>query len=106
MANAAMFWGAAAYNNGILPYKHSILGEAYTKDGLPAATDSQITPDANMTAHGILPKVYPMPSWETTPVADIFRVFERGGRNIGNVLQHRDAERFFAATLRVRPKSA
>jgi hypothetical protein len=85
MANAAMFWGAAAYNNGILPYKHSILGEAYTKDGLPATTDSQITPDANMTAHGVLPKVYPMPSWETTPVADIFRVFERGGRNIGTL---------------------
>jgi len=85
MANAAMFWGAAAYNNGILPYKHSILGEAYTKDGLPAATDSEITPDANMTAHGILPKVNPMPTWETTPVADIFRVFERGGRNIGTL---------------------
>jgi hypothetical protein len=85
MANAAMFWGAASYNNGILPYKHSILGEAYTKDGQPAATDSQITPDANMTAHGILPKVYPLPSWETTPVADIFRVFEPGGRNIGTL---------------------
>jgi len=85
MANAAMFWGAAAYNNGILPYKHSVLGEAYTKDGQPATTDSQITPDANMTAHGVLPKIAPMPSWETTPVADIFRVFERGGRNIGTL---------------------
>jgi len=85
MANAAMFWGAAAYNNGILPYKHSILGEAYTKDGQPAATDSQIEPDANMTKHGILPKIYPMPSWETVPPADIFRVFERGGRNIGTL---------------------
>ena len=86
MANAAMFWGAAAYNNGILPYKHSILGEAYTKDALPAATDSKIQSlDKNMEAHGILPKVSPMPSWETTPVADIFRVFERGGRNIGTL---------------------
>ena len=85
MANAAMFWGAAAYNNGILPYKHSVLGEAYTNDGQPATTDSQITPDANMTAHGVLPKIAPMPSWETTPVADIFRVFERGGRNIGTL---------------------
>jgi hypothetical protein len=85
MADAAMFWGAAAYNNGILPYKHSVLGEAYTKDGQPATTDSQITPDANMTAHGVLPKIAPMPSWETTPVADIFRVFERGGRNIGTL---------------------
>ena len=31
MANAAMFWGAAAYNNGILPYKNYMLGEAYTQ---------------------------------------------------------------------------
>jgi hypothetical protein len=85
MANAAMFWGAAAYNNGILPYKHSILGESYTKDGQAATTDSQISPDANMTAHGILPKINPLPSWETTPVVDIFRVFERGGRNIGTL---------------------
>jgi hypothetical protein len=38
-----------------------------------------------MTAHGVLPKIAPMPSWETTPVADIFRVFERGGRNIGTL---------------------
>jgi len=90
MANAAMFWGAASYNNGILPYKHSVLGEAYTKDGQPAATDSQIPadqigPDSNMTKHGVLPKIYPLPSWETTPVADVFRVFERGGRNIGTL---------------------
>ena len=83
MANAAMFWGAAAYNNGILPYKHSMLGEAYTKAGEPATTVSPVPPDANMAAHGILPKIYPMPAWETTPPGDIFRVFERGGRNIG-----------------------
>ena len=85
MSNAAMFWGAAAYNNGILPYKHSVLGEAYTRDGVGATTDSKIEPDANMAKHGILPKIYPMPAWETTPPADIFRVFERGGRNIGTV---------------------
>jgi hypothetical protein len=85
MSNAAMFWGAAAYNNGILPYKYSILGEAYTKDGQAAAVDSKIELDANMTAHDILPKIYPLPSWETTPPGDIFRVFERGGRNIGTL---------------------
>ncbi|MGH8123571.1 MAG: multiheme c-type cytochrome, partial [Rudaea sp.] len=83
MANAAMFWGAAAYNNGILPYKHSVLGEAYTHDGVAATTDSRIEPDANMQKHGILPKILPMPAWEITPPADVFRVFERGGRNIG-----------------------
>ena len=90
MANAAMFWGAASYNNGILPYKHSILGEAYTKDGKPAAVDMSATvakevPDKLRDSHGILPKIAPLPSWETTPVADIFRVFERGGRNIGTL---------------------
>ncbi len=85
MANAAMFWGAGAYNNGILPYKFSILGEAYTKDGKPAATDSKVKVTANMHAHDILPKIYPLPAWETVPPADVFRVFERGGRNIGTV---------------------
>ena len=85
MANAAMFWGAGAYNNGILPYKHSILGEAYTLDGKPAATASPAVPDGNPWAHNVLPKIYPLPSWETTPPGDIFRVFERGGRNIGTL---------------------
>ena len=33
MATGAMFWGGASYNNGILPYKRYILGEAYTRDG-------------------------------------------------------------------------
>ncbi|MDE2085048.1 MAG: hypothetical protein KGI64_09325 [Xanthomonadaceae bacterium] len=84
MANAAMFWGAAAYNNGILPYKHSLLGEAYTLDGKPAATVSPAVPDGKPWAHDILPKIYPMPAWETVPPGDIFRVFERGGRNIGS----------------------
>jgi hypothetical protein len=33
MATSAMLWGGAAYNNGILPYKRYILGEAYTPKG-------------------------------------------------------------------------
>ena len=45
----------------------------------------QGSPGRQRDAHGILPKSAPMPSWETTPVADIFRVFERGGRNIGTL---------------------
>ncbi|HJU40464.1 MAG TPA: multiheme c-type cytochrome [Tahibacter sp.] len=85
MANAAMFWGAAAYNNGILPYKHSILGEAYTRDGEPSAVTNGVANDAAMDARGILPKISPMPAWETVPPADVFRVFERGGRNISNL---------------------
>ena len=38
MATTAMFWAAASYNNGIVPFKHSILGEAYTRDGQPASS--------------------------------------------------------------------
>ncbi|MEO8673657.1 MAG: hypothetical protein ABI411_20275, partial [Tahibacter sp.] len=85
MANAAMFWGAASYNNGILPFKHSILGEAYTKDGKPSAVTNGLPNDEAMNEHGILPKISPMPAWETVPPADVFRVFERGGRNIATV---------------------
>ncbi len=33
MATTAMFWGGAAYNNGLLPNKQYVLGEAYTRDG-------------------------------------------------------------------------
>jgi hypothetical protein len=87
MANAAMFWGAAAYNNGILSNKHTILGEAYTLDGSKAAstkTAAEVTP--NMDRHGIVPQIFPMPAWETVPPADVFRVFERGGRNLGQIL--------------------
>ena len=85
MANTAMFWGAAAYNNGILPNKKTTLGEAYTRDGKPAAVTDGTPNDANMDAHGVVPRIDPLPTWETVPPADIFRVFERGGRNINNL---------------------
>ncbi len=85
MATGAMFWGAAAYNNGILPFKKYILGEAYTADGEAAAvTGTGLAPEI-AEAHGVLPGLSPMPAWETVKPADVFRVFERGGRNIGNL---------------------
>ncbi|TAL02490.1 MAG: hypothetical protein EPO08_06910 [Rhodospirillaceae bacterium] len=83
MATGAMLWGGATYNNGILPFKNYILGEAYTHDGLPAILKSPGTVAPWMTKErGILPQFVPLPAWETTPPGDIFRVFERGGRNI------------------------
>src|SRR5436190_11234291 len=85
MANAAMFWGAAAYNNGILPYKFSILGEVYDKNSVAGILKLPVEIDANMHNHDVLGSIAPMPSWETTPPGDVFRVFERGGRNIGNL---------------------
>ena len=33
----------------------------------------------------ILPQLYPLPAWESIKPGDIFRVFERGGRNIANL---------------------
>ncbi|MEI7932748.1 MAG: multiheme c-type cytochrome, partial [Alphaproteobacteria bacterium] len=87
MATGAMLWGGAAYNNGIVPAKHYILGEAYTHEGEPARILSAGNPPGTVTPEqadkGALPGLYPLPAWQTTPPADIFRVFERGGRNIG-----------------------
>jgi hypothetical protein len=72
MATGAMLWNGAAYNNGILSDKRGILGEAYTRSGEPAMLES---PGA---------RLYPLPAWETVPPADVFRVFERGGRVTGS----------------------
>ena len=84
MATTAMFWGAAAYNNGILPLKHPFVGEAYTPDGQPAKLTAPVMPTPEMTQrYGIVPELLPLPSWEIFPPADVFRVFERGGRVIG-----------------------
>jgi hypothetical protein len=84
MATGAMLWGGAAYNNGILPYKRYITGEAYTADGKAGTIMSPVKPDENMTERGILPSLGPLPPWEVTPPGDIFRIFERGGRVIGS----------------------
>jgi len=82
MATSAMFWGGAAYNNGILPYKRYLLGESYTADGQPALLKAPVPVDEHMVAKGLLPQLLPLPAWETVPPADVFRVFERGGRVI------------------------
>ena len=88
MATGAMLFGGAAYNNGIVPFKNYIFGEAYTKDGQPAKLvtpstngDGTLTPEQQ--ARGALAAMYPLPQWHVIPPADVFRVFERGGRTIG-----------------------
>ncbi|MBI3517018.1 MAG: hypothetical protein HY060_23555 [Proteobacteria bacterium] len=83
MATTAMLWGGGAYNNGVLPNKNYILGEGYTRDGQPAKLVAPVKPTPEMTRNrGLLPELYALPSWETVPPGDVFRVFERGGRNI------------------------
>jgi len=87
MSTGAMLWGGAGYNNGIVPFKNYIFGEAYTRDGLPAKLTSPGTPPGSVTpaqaARGALAALYPLPRWQVIPPGDIFRVFERGGRTIG-----------------------
>jgi hypothetical protein len=85
MSTAAMFWGGAAYNNGVLPYKRYIVGSSYTRDGTPAQIESVVPVTDDMRRRGMLPFLAPLPSWETVPPADNFRIFERGGRLVGNV---------------------
>ncbi|WP_085219528.1 hypothetical protein [Allosphingosinicella indica] len=86
MASGAMLWGGAAYNNGIAPFKNYIFGEAYTRDGKAAKIVTPVGPAGKITpeqkARGVLAELYPLPSWHVVPPGDIFRVFERGGRNI------------------------
>ena len=89
MSTGAMFWGGAAYNNGVLPFKTYRFGEGYTKDGQPAkivspftASDGRLT--GAQTAKGALAELYPLPTWQVVPPGDVFRVFEQGGRTIGS----------------------
>ena len=85
MSTTSMFWGGAAYNNGLLPNKQYILGEAYTREGQAAILEGPPATDADKARHGLIDKIYPLPRWENLSPADIFRVFERGGRNLGTV---------------------
>ena len=88
MASGAMLWGGAAYNNGIIPYKNYAFGESYTRTGEPARimspseTGDHGTVTEAQRKRGALPYMYPLPTWHVLPPGDIFRVFERGGRNI------------------------
>ncbi|HUO81438.1 MAG TPA: hypothetical protein VM616_01115 [Gammaproteobacteria bacterium] len=87
-ATNAMFWGGASYNNGILPYKNYLLGAGYDRDGNAVSVMGPTVPEDKqeaVKAAGILPGLVPLPTWETVKPGDVFRVFERGGRNIGNL---------------------
>ena len=85
MATGTMFWGGAAYNNGILPFKNYVLGESYTPDGEAAKITGAAVSEETAAAHGILAELNPLPAWESVRPGDIFRVFESGGRNIINL---------------------
>jgi hypothetical protein len=87
-STGAMLWGGAAYNNGILDVKNYIVGESYDRNGVGVSIKSP-NPEGftteQMRERSILPVIYPLPAWETIYPGDVFRVFERGGRNIGTL---------------------
>ena len=84
MATGAMLYGGASYNNGIVPFKRYILGEAYTREGLPAAIKAKFKVSRAQSDMGVMQMALPLPAWETVPPADVFRIFERGGRNVNS----------------------
>jgi hypothetical protein len=86
MATGAMFWGGASYNNGVLPFKNYVLGEAYTSSGDAASLTGPLLPDPNaaLRRNGVLASLQPLPKWESVQPADVLRVFERGGRTATN----------------------
>ena len=64
MTHGGMLWGAALYNNGIVPVKNPIFGESYGPDGEPAACCStRARADAEETRDkGVLPFLVPLPA--------------------------------------------
>ena len=87
MATGAMLWGGAAYNNGIVPYKNYIFGEAYTarrragEDRCRRAARRAPSRPRRRRAARCRSCIRCRPG-RSIPPGDIFRVFERGGRNI------------------------
>jgi len=79
MTTAAIFWGAAAYANGIVSVKNSIFGESYGRDGSAQMIKPIVPPTEEERKKGVLPFLIPLPRWETVQVGDNFRVFEDGG---------------------------
>jgi hypothetical protein len=78
MTTSSIFWGAAAYANGILGQKATFLGESYSRSGRPGKVQpAALTPE--QIARGGLPVLFPLPRWEITQPGEYFRAFERGG---------------------------
>jgi hypothetical protein len=84
-STGTMFWGGASYNNGVLDTKQYNLGESYDPSGHAVRLFGPRVPDSLASRLDIVPQIDPLPDWETVMPGDIFRVFERGGRDNGNL---------------------
>jgi hypothetical protein len=74
-----VFWTAAAYNNGIWPFKTPTFGESYSREGAPQKIVMNPPPTEAERRKGVIPLLLPLPRWEILPPGDVFRVFEDGG---------------------------
>lgn len=88
MATSALLWGGASYNNGILPNKNYLLGEAYTPLKIDDRESKMVGAKINqwpqysanqMKRFGVRDFLLPLPRWEVMQPGDNFRSFERGG---------------------------
>jgi hypothetical protein len=80
MSTGAMLLGAALYNNGSVPFKRALVGEAYSMNGAPLAMFSNPPPTDFEKARGVVPALVPLPRFEVSQPGNILRIFERGGR--------------------------
>jgi hypothetical protein len=80
MTHGCMLWEAAGYNNGSIPVKGAAFGESYSMDGVPQRLQTVPPPTDEDKQHGVVAALDPLPRFEISQPANIFRIFERGGR--------------------------
>jgi hypothetical protein len=80
MAHGCMLWEAAGYNNGSIPVKPAAFGESYSMDGVPQRLQTVPAPTDEDKEHGVVAYLDPLPRFEISQPANVFRIFERGGR--------------------------
>lgn len=81
MTHGCMLWGAALYNNGSVPEKHSRYGESYSMNGNPQRLQTVPPPTQyEMEKKGVLRFLDPLPRFPITQPGNVLRIFERGGR--------------------------
>jgi hypothetical protein len=94
MTHGAMLWEAALYNNGGYPMKNARFGESYSREGLPQRLITWPPPnEEEKKKKGVLPFLDPLQRWEISQPGNVLRVFERGGREkgeIGNPISEED----------------
>lgn len=90
MKHGCQLWGAALYNNGIIPNKIPAYGESYSAFGLPERLQGVVEADEKgirtvrrptereMREEGVIPYLNPLPVWAVSQPGNILRVFERG----------------------------